>query len=60
MTIIHCSAEKPWGIHTALEANHCPRCGWDADSESVAELASALPALTVIEGGLSIPQAAAA
>jgi hypothetical protein len=25
-----CSPARPWGIHPALTADLCPRCGWTA------------------------------
>ena len=29
---LHCSSERPWGIHPRLdESGACPRCGWRAE-----------------------------
>ena len=28
-----CSPAMPWGIHLAIFANRCPRCGWVARTE---------------------------
>jgi hypothetical protein len=59
--IVHCSTDKPWGIHASLRGNSCTRCGWAADIAAPTARSVAPPALTVITGGLSAdPRAAAA
>jgi hypothetical protein len=61
MSVIRCSAEKPWGVHTALQQNQCPRCGWEADTGPSAGSVPGQPALTIIIGGLAgLAKAAAA
>jgi len=36
--MIECSKTKPWGIHTRLEDDHCPRCGWEAPKPNAPEV----------------------
>ncbi len=65
MRVVHCTAEKPWGIHLALIGDGCPRCGWEVPKPELAAEPTPLPLdqpapWVILTAGLQGPHQAAA
>ena len=60
MNMLHCSKEKPWGIHQSVRNDEdCPRCGWTApgpkgDALADARQQAAAYGWTLIQGGAQL------